>query len=207
MSKRIIFLLLAAISAMIFLSACESEAPLPVESQLPRVDSVYIFIVDTTVIYDSTTVYDTTVHYDTTVIYDSTFIFDTLVIYDTLTIYDSTVVFDTVIIYDTLVIIDSVLIPGDSLVYQDCLVLEDCTPAGTLGAPGYFVTIKRDKVNGHGIKFCLYVYRHEDGYTGVLSATHLKRDWPVVYVDVTINSTPPFVWKLDAQHQIKDIDF
>lgn len=207
MKKTIVFLFLMALVAMAFLSACESEAPLPVESQPPRVDSLYIFIIDTTVIYDSTTVYDTTVHYDTTVVYDSTVIFDTLVIYDTLTIYDSTVIFDTVVIYDTLVIIDSVLIPGDSLVYKDCLILKDGITTGTLGAPGYFVTVKRDKVNGHPIKFCLYVYRQDDGYTGVFSATHLKSDWPVVNVDVTVNSDPPFVWKLDAQHQVRDIHF
>lgn len=160
MKKSIIFLFFMAIMAITLFSGCESEAPLPVESQPPRVDSLYIF--DTTVFYDSTTVF---------------------------------------------VIIDSVRIPCDSLVYQDCRILKDGTTTETLGAPGYFVTVKRDKVNGHGIKFCLYVYRQDDGYTGVLSATHLKSDWPVVYVDVTVNSDPPFVWKLDAQHQVKEIVF
>ncbi|OGY94815.1 MAG: hypothetical protein A2406_03215 [Candidatus Komeilibacteria bacterium RIFOXYC1_FULL_37_11] len=207
MNKRIVFFLLLAIMVIALLSACESEAPGPVDSQPPRVDSLFIFIVDTTVIYDSTTVFDTTVVYDSTVVFDTTIIFDTVVVYDTTVIYDSTVVFDTVVYYDTLVIIDSVFVSGDSLVYQDCLILKDGTTTGTLGAPGYFVTMERDKVNGHGIKFCLYVYRQEDGYTGVLSATHLKSDWPVVCVDVTVNSDPPFVWKLDAQHQTKDIVF
>ena len=207
MSKRIIFFFLLAIMVIALLSACESEAPGPVDPQTPLVDSVFIFIVDTTVVYDSTTVFGTTVSYDSTVVFDTTIIFDTVVVYDTTVIYDSTVVFDTVVHYDTLVIIDSVFVPGDSLVYQDCIILKDGTTTETLGAPGYFVTVKRDKVNGHGIKFCLYVYRQDGGYTGVLSATHLKSDWPVVCVDVTVNSDPPFGWALDAQHQVKDIVF
>jgi hypothetical protein len=236
MKNRLLFLLVILTIAVIF-GACESEAPLENQSTdtLVIYDSTFVF--DTTVVYDTTVIYDTTIVYDsvfvydtlwiidtifvydstvfvdtvfvndTTVIYDSTFVYDTLLVYDTTIVYDSVFVFDTTVIYDTVVVIDSVWLPTDTMVYQDCLILRDCDKTGTLGEPGHFVTVSRDKTNGHAIKFCLFVYRRDDIYFGVLSATHLKSDWPVVDVHVKVNDLSPFTWRLDQDQQSLDIVF
>lgn len=130
----------------------------------------------------------------------------------TIIIYDSTSTNDTVVI-----VIDSTETPcdtctcdttvTDSTVYADCVTLGKGTRIGTLGEPGYFVTVSREKTNGHPIEFCLYVYRTEGGDTGVLSATHLKKDWPVVRVEVSINDSQPIFWDVGDKHQTKDLVF
>lgn len=175
--KNRLFVLLTVFVLAIVFSACESEAPL--ESQSPRVDTVLI--------------------------YDSTFVF----VIDTVVFYDTVLNFDSVFIIDTLVIIDSVLVPGgqDSLVYQDCRILKCNTKVATLGEPGYFVTVSRKETNGHAIKFCLYVYRRGAEYVGILSATHLKSEWPVVKVKVEATNYDDFDWYLDKKHQTLEFTF
>ena len=214
--NRLLFLLVILTITVIF-GACESEAPL--EPPSPRVDTLVIydsaFIIDTTVVYDtvfsydSLFIYDSSFVYDTVVVYDTTVVNDTLLIIDSTVIYDTLVIYDSITVYDTLVVIDSVIIPEDqdSLVYQGCLILECDTRVGTLGEPGYFVTVSRKETNGHAVKFCLYVYRQEANYVGILSATHLKTEWPVVKVKVEATNNTEIYWWLDKKHQTKEITF
>jgi len=125
---------------------------------------------------------------------------------------ETTVIYDSTFIYDTTVIYDSTCVPcdtctTDSMIYDDCLVLEKCSRVGTLGRPGYLVTFAREKTNGHPIEFCLYVEKHDDKYVGIISATHLKSDWPVVRVEVIVNDSRRFFWDIGEKHQTYSLTF